>query len=218
MSILDTLMGQQSAALRIAESANRFGDIAKAAELAVSVGAGANTHALATHISAISAAQKSFATAFEPASAMAAQLQLFDKKMLAVLAPIKEATEKMSALSAAIKINTSFYDLGKVPAFTQIRLFEKITGECLLKFDESDLLKKLDRVIHLLQSTQRSRPSQILHLPSLCQTTAFSITLTKEPNDILLLESRPDLLSLILLAELNTHPTRYSQHLTTPRF
>lgn len=143
MSILDTLMGQQSDAFKIAESANRFGDIAKAAELAVSVGAGARTQAQASHISAISAAQKTFPIAFEPASAMAAQLQLFDNKMLAALAPIKEATEKMSALSAALKINTSFHDLGKAPAFTQIRLFEKITGECLLKFDEGDLLKKI---------------------------------------------------------------------------
>lgn len=136
-------MGFQSTAFRIAESAERFSRLYQIGEVASSVFAEVPNPATSTYISAIAELQNSMSTALEPGITAAAQLKMHESKLLAALAPVNEATQRLSALAEAIKINTSFHDLGKVGAFAQIRHFEELTGDRILKFDEDHFVNKL---------------------------------------------------------------------------
>jgi len=143
MSNFEPSMGFQSAAFRIAESAERYSQLYQIGEVASSVFAEVPNPATSTYIIAIAELQNSMRTALEPGITATAQLKLHESKLLAALAPVNEATQRLSALAEAIKINTSFHDLGKVGAFAQIRHFEELTGDRILKFDEDHFVNKL---------------------------------------------------------------------------
>jgi hypothetical protein len=143
MSIVKTLMGQQSAAFRMAESIERFNQLSKIGEAPGSVITGVTSQAISSHFCAAARLQDKVRSALEPGIAAAAQLQLHQSKLAAALVPIAGAAERIRELSEAIKINTSFRRLGESSAFTQIRRFEELTGDRILKFDEDHFVNKL---------------------------------------------------------------------------
>ena len=138
-----TSIGYQSAALEIAESAERFSQFSRIGEVAAGVPTGVHHGAISSYYSAAARLQEKVRSALAPSIAAAAQLQQHQSKLAIALAPITEASEKLRELSEAIKINTSFQHLDDAPAFTQIRCLEELTGSRILNFDEEQYLNKI---------------------------------------------------------------------------
>jgi hypothetical protein len=143
VAIFDTSILYQSNAFRIAESVERFDRICKCGELAGDTIVKTLGPSVSTRFGAAAELQSRVQSLLEPIQNIDRQLQLSEAQLQIATAPRYQATERLNALLEAININISFGHLRDTGAFTQIRRFEELIGDRILKFDEDHFANKI---------------------------------------------------------------------------